>query len=82
MRLQSRLGLCRGQGQAAPRCATSACRLFLAENDQGPADSGRNFDFPSYCLKGFRERTRSRKRAMTIDNHIITSTRHGKKGRT
>ena len=27
------------------------CRLFQAENNQDPKDLGRNFDFPSNCLK-------------------------------
>ena len=26
------------------------CRLFQAENNRGPKDSGRNFDLPFNCL--------------------------------
>ena len=29
----------------------SICRLFQAENNQGPTDSRRNFDLPSNCLE-------------------------------
>ena len=30
------------------------CWLFWAENNGDPKDSGRNFELPSNCLKGFR----------------------------
>lgn len=36
-----------------------AWRLFQAENNPGPRDSGRTFDFPSNCLKEFRWRARA-----------------------
>lgn len=39
------------QGQATSKCVTSACRLFPADNNQGPIDSGRNFDLPPYLPK-------------------------------
>lgn len=33
--------------------------------------SGRTFDLPSICLKNFRQRTCSRKEAITIDNYSV-----------
>lgn len=44
-----------------------ACRLFWIEDNQGPEDSGRNFDLPRNCLKEFRWRTWSQNRAITRD---------------
>lgn len=66
---------CRDQGQAAPTCATLACRDVGAENVQSPSDSERNFDLLIRLLpaeyKEFRWRTCFRKTAVTIVNYLI-----------
>lgn len=40
-----------GEQNLPPSNISWAFRVFLAENNQGPKDSGRNFDFPPNCLK-------------------------------
>ena len=43
-----------GEQNLPPQNVSLVCRLFPAENNQGPKDSGRNFDLPPNCLKEFR----------------------------
>ena len=40
-----------GERNLPPPNASMACGLFQAENNQGPKDSGRNFELPHNCLK-------------------------------
>lgn len=51
------------------------------EKDQGPNHSERNSDLPSNCLKGFRWRICSGKRAILTDNHITILPRGDRQGR-
>ena len=39
-----------GEHSLPPQNVCLTCKLFCAENNQGPKDSGRNFDFPLNCL--------------------------------
>lgn len=43
---------CRG-AKLATLNVSLACGFFQAENTQGAADSGRNFELPPNCLKEF-----------------------------
>ena len=46
-----------GEQNLPPQYVSLAYRFFQAEKNQGPKDSGRNFDLSPSCLKECRQRT-------------------------
>lgn len=74
----------RGQGQAALRQATLVCRLCWSKNKSPKTQEEDDTPPPpptlhsNSCLKDFRWRTCSTKRAITTDNYIITWTRYSR----
>ena len=44
------INFCGGQN-LPPQNVSLSCGLFQAENNQGPKDSGRNFNLPPNCIK-------------------------------
>ena len=56
-----------GEQNLPPQNVSLACRLFQAENNQSPRDSGKNFDLLPNCLKEFRQRACSWNRAISRD---------------
>lgn len=47
-------GLSGGADDATPNYAALACGLLSAEGNYNPAESGKDFYLPLYCLKEFR----------------------------